>query len=405
MTRRSIQEYIEAVRWRYLKATRKEKGRILDEFTQVTGYHRKSAIRLLCHTNQPRQGKRRGRPRFYGTPVVKALKIAWEATDRLCSRRLHPFLPELLKVLRQHGEKTMTAEIEDQLCRMSPSTIDRLLRPYRRLGGRRPFTTTKPGSLLKNSIPIRTFADWEEDRPGFLEADLVPHCGESSEGFYLTTLCAVDVASGWSECIGVWGKGQDRVGGAVHRVRKRLPFPLLGLDSDNGSEFINQHLYNYCKREGITFTRSRSYKKNDSCHVEQKNWSVVRRLIGYDRYNSHAALEVLNRLYDVLRLYINFFQPVMKLVSKTRHGARVHKVYDTAKTPYQRLLEAGVLTQARQQELASIYHGLNPVLLLKQINENLEYLWRLAERPRERSKAKSHNGSVTAIYEATIPVG
>jgi len=299
----------------------------------------------------------------------------------------------------------MTAEIEDQLCRMSPSTIDRLLRPYRRLGGRRPFTTTKPGSLLKNSIPIRTFADWEEDRPGFLEADLVPHCGESSEGFYLTTLCAVDVASGWSECIGVWGKGQDRVGGAVHRVRKRLPFPLLGLDSDNGSEFINQHLYNYCKREGITFTRSRSYKKNDSCHVEQKNWSVVRRLIGYDRYNSHAALEVLNRLYDVLRLYINFFQPVMKLVSKTRHGARVHKVYDTAKTPYQRLLEAGVLTQARQQELASIYHGLNPVLLLKQINENLEYLWRLAERPRERSKAKSHNGSVTAIYEATIPVG
>jgi len=299
----------------------------------------------------------------------------------------------------------MTAEIEDQLCRMSPSTIDRLLRPYRRLGGRRPFTTTKPGSLLKKSIPIRTFADWEENRPGFLEADLVPHCGESSEGFYLTTLCMVDVASGWSECIGVWGKGQDRVGGAVHRVRKRLPFPLLGLDSDNGSEFINQHLYNYCRREGITFTRSRSYKKNDSCHVEQKNWSVVRRLVGYDRYNSHAALEALNRLYDVLRLYINFFQPVMKLLSKTRRGARVHKVYDTAKTPYQRLLEAGVLTEARQQELAATYHGLNPVLLLKQINENLEYLWRLAERPRERNKTKSHNGSVTSIYEATISVG
>ena len=404
MTRGSIREYIEAIRWRYLGATKKEKGRILDEFAQVTGYHRKSAIRRLCHGNQPRQGKKRGRPRRYGIAIVQALKVAWEATDRLCSKRLQPFLLELIKVLRQHGEKTMTAEVEAQLCQMSASTIDRLLRPYRRLGGRHPFTTTKPGSLLKNSIPIRTFADWEESRSGFLEVDLVPHCGESSEGFYLTTLCAVDVASGWSECIGVWGKGQDRVGGAVHRLRKRLPFPLLGLDSDNGSEFINQHLYTYCRREGITFTRSRSYKKNDSCHVEQKNWSVVRRLVGYDRYNSHAALEALNRVYDLLRLYINFFQPVMKLVGKTRHGAKVHKVYDMAKTPYQRLLEAGVLTEAKQQELAAIYHGLNPVLVLKQINDNLESLWRLAERPREQHKAKSRNNSVTAIYEATISV-
>ena len=403
MTRGSIREYTEAVRWRYLRVTKKEKGRILDEFAQVTGYHRKSAIRLLRRGNQPLPRKRRGRHRYYGTAVAQALKVAWEATDRLCSRRLHPFLPELIKVLRRHGEKTMTAEVEVQLCQMSPSTIDRLLRPYRRLGGRHPFTTTKPGSLLKNSIPIRTFADWEENRPGFLEVDLVPHCGESSEGFYLTTLSAVDVATGWSECIGVWGKGQDRVGGAVHRVRKRLPFPLLGLDSDNGSEFINQHLYTYCHREGITFTRSRSYKKNDSCHVEQKNWSVVRRLVGYDRYSSHAALEALNRVYDLIRLYVNFFQPVMKLVSKTRHGAKVHKIYDKAKTPYQRLLEAGVLIEAKQQELAATYHGLNPVLILKQINENLEHLWRLAEHPREY-KAKSRTNSVTAIYEATIAV-
>ncbi|MFC2014319.1 hypothetical protein ACFLU8_05600 [Chloroflexota bacterium] len=147
--------------------------------------------------------------------------------------------------------------------------------------------------MLKSSIPIRTSADWQEDRPGFLEADLVPHCGESGEGFYLTTLSGVDVATGWSECIGVWGKGQSRVGAAVHRIRQRLPFPLLGLDSDNGSEFINHHLYSYCQREKITFTRYRSYKKNDSCHVEQKNWSVVRRLVGYDRYNSQAALEDL----------------------------------------------------------------------------------------------------------------
>ena len=396
MTRASIREYTEAVRWRYLQAPKKEKGKILDEFTKVTGYHRKAVIRLLHRQNQSGVKKKRGRPRQYSATVVGALRVAWEATARLCSKRLKPFLPELVKVLRRHGDTTMSAEVEAQLCQMSPSTIDRLLRPWRRLGGRRPFSTTKPGSLLKSAIPIRTFADWQDDRPGFIEVDLVPHCGESSQGFYLTTLSAVDVASGWSECVGVWGKGQERVGGAVHRVRQRLPFPLLGLDSDNGSEFINQHLYNYCQRSGITFTRSRSYKKNDSCHVEQKNWSVVRRLVGYDRYNSRPALEALNRVYDLLRLYVNFFQPVMKLVSKTRHGAKVHKVYDTARTPYQRLLEAGVLSQAKQHELAATYNYLNPVLLLKQINENLEHLWNLAERPvHQQRKVKAYEVSVT----------
>ncbi|MBM3136472.1 MAG: transposase family protein [Chloroflexi bacterium] len=405
MTRGSIQEYTEAVRERYLRASKKEKRRILDEFVNVTGYHRKSAIRLL-HRRRCRNPLRRcGRPRQYGPHLIEALRIAWEATDRLCSRRLHPFLPELIEVLRRCGEKTMTTDVAAQLCQMSPSTIDRLLRPYRRLGGRRPFATTKPGSLLKSSIPIRTFADWEENRPGFLEADLVPHCGESTGGFYLTTLSTVDVASGWSECIGVWGKGQDRVKAAVHRIRQRLPFPMLGLDSDNGGEFINQHLYNYCRSEGITFTRSRSYKKNDSCHVEQKNWSVVRRLIGYDRYNSRAALEALNRIYNLLRLYVNFFQPVMKLVSKTRHGAKVHKVYDIARTPYQRLLESGVLTEAKKQELAATYYGLDPVLLLKRINESLECLWDLAERPtNQQKKGKTNQASVTQFMTQPCPV-
>jgi hypothetical protein len=288
---------------------------------------------------------------------------------------------------------------------MSPSTIDRLLHIWRRLGGRRPLTTTKPGSLLKNSIPIRTFADWQQDHPGFLEADLVAHCGESTEGFYLTTLCTVDVASGWSECMPIWGKGQQRVGTAIHRVRQRLPFPLLGFDSDNGGEFINQYLYAYCLREGITFTRSRSYKKNDSCYVEQKNWSVVRRLVGYDRYSSKAALECLDRIYHLLRLYMNFFQPVMKLVAKTRHGAKAHKVYDAAQTPYQRLMRSGVLTEAKRVELAAIYSGLNPVFLLKQINENLEHLWDLAERPvQQQRRSKTHYVSVTATYDATISV-
>ena len=210
--------------------------------------------------------------------------------------------------------------------------------------------------------------------------DLVAHCGESVEGFYINTLSAVDVATGWYEPVAVWGKGQDRVGGAVYDVQKHLPMPLRGLHSDNGGEFINQGLYDYCQRHHIEFTRSRSYKKNDSCHVEQKNWSVVRRTIGYDRFSSKAALETLENVYTLVRLYINFLQPVMKVVGKSRHGAKVHKVFDIAKTPYQRLLESMVLTEGKKRELASIYLALNPAKLLKQIRLETEYLWTLAQR-------------------------
>ena len=381
MTRQSIKEYIEAIRGRYRKASKEEKGKILDEFTKVTQLHRKAAIRLLNRVLDSSGKKRRGRLRKYDSVVVESLKTVWEASDRLCSKRLKPFMPEILSVLMHHGELHINADIQAQLCRMSPATIDRLLRPWRRVGGRRGFTTTRPGNLLKNMIPIRTFTDWQENKPGFLETDLVAHCGESTEGFYLNTLCAVDVWSGWTECLPVWGKGQVRVRSAVHRVRLRLPFQMLGVDSDNGSEFINQCFYTYCHLEKINFTRSRSYKKNDSCHVEQKNGNVVRRLVGYDRYTSKAAYQSLDRLYHLVRFYLNFFQPTMKLVGKTRRGATVHKVYETAQTPYQRLLNAGLLTEAKKVELAATYSGLNPVQLLKQINSNLEQLWRLAERP------------------------
>jgi hypothetical protein len=317
---------------------------------------------------------------MYGPLVVEALRAVWEASDRLCSKRLKPFLPELLSVMRRCGESKITVEIETQLLRMSAATIDRLLHSWKQKGGRRSLSTTKPGSLLRSAIPIRTFADWQENRPGFIEVDLVAHCGESLDGFYLNTLMAVDVATGWSEFIGVWGRGQQRVGTAVHHVRQRLPFPLLGLDSDNGSEFINQDLASWCRRESITFTRSRPYKKNDNCYVEQKNGSIVRRIIGRDRYSSKQAYETLNRIYYLLRLYVNFFQPMMKLVSKTRHGAKVYRVYDTARTPYQRVLNSVVLTEAKKAELYTTYAHLNPVTLLKQINDNVESLWRLRDR-------------------------
>jgi hypothetical protein len=382
-----MHEYAQEIRSRYFKAKKEEKGRMLDEFTRVTGLHRKAAIRLLSRRNRTGADKRSGRPRRYGAEAAEALKYVWEASDRLCSKRLQPFLPEMVKALSAHAELRISKSMEEQLYRMSPSTIDRLLKPYRQVGGRKPVSTTRAGSLLKRAIPIRTFADWEENRPGFMEVDLVAHCGENTEGFYLSTLSAVDVDSGWTECLPVWGKQQMNVRQAVHRMRQRLPIPLLGIDSDNGGEFINRCLYDYCCEEGITFTRSRSYKKNDSCHVEQKNGNVVRRLVGYDRYSSKAALECLGKVYDLVRLYVNFFQPTMKLISKTRNGARVRKVYDTAQTPYRRLVRSGVLTEEKKAEMAATYSGLNPVQLLSKINSNLEKLWRLAERP----------GSVTGI--------
>ena len=379
MTRRSIVEYAGAVRHRYRMGGREVKAKILDEFVEATGLHRKSAIRLL-NRDEAKRGNKRGRPRLYGADVVAALKVSWEASDCLCSRRLRPFLPELARVLKEKGEIEIAEETEAQLSRLSESSIDRMTRRWRLGRIRHGLSTTKPGTLLKNAIPIKTFAEWQDSKPGFVQADLVAHCGESAEGFYLTTLSTVDVATGWYEPMPVWGKSQDRVGAAVHYLRERLPMSMLGLGSDNGSEFINRALYDYCHRNQIVFTRSRSYKKNDSCHVEQKNWSVVRRTVGYQRFSSRAAFEALGDLYTVLRLYVNFFQPVLKLTGKKRNGAKVHKVYDRAQTPYQRLLASGVVAEDKKQALARIYGALNPAALLRQLRQAQEHLWTLGDK-------------------------
>ena len=383
MRRSSVKEYTEAMRSRYKTATKAQKSKLLDEFVEITGYHRKSAVRALSVKPSAVKG-RRGRPARYGAETREALRAVWEASERLCGKRLAPFLGELADRMVAHGELSVSAEVRKQLGKVSASTIDRLMRPHKRreLGYR--FGTTKPGSLLKAAIPIRTFAEWDEDRPGFLEVDLVAHCGESTEGFYLNTLTAVDIATGWVECRAVWGKGQQRVGGAIHELSRLLPFPLVGLDSDNGSEFINHHLYRYCESKGITFTRSRPYRKNDNAHVEQKNWSVVRRLVGYDRYASRDAHKRLGRVYTLLRQYVNYFQPVMKLVSKSRNGARVRKVYDEAKTPYQRLLEYDALSAEDKLKMQRTYESLNPVRLRAQIDKALEDLWKAAQATHSR---------------------
>jgi len=387
MTRKSIYEYAAAVRRRYLMASKGQKAVILNEFCEASGYNRKSAIRLL--RNPPKGSPAgRGRPREYGLDVLNALKSIWETADRICSKRLEPFLPELVAVLDRENELRLSPEVRAQLLRLSAASIDRLLKPFRQRGLRRPYTPGRP-STLKAQIPIRTFGEWAAVAPGSVQADLVAHCGESAGGLYLNTLVAVDVATSWTECRPVWGKGQERTGTAVHKIRQSLPFALKELHTDNGSEFLNEVLYPWCKKEGIRFTRGRPYKKNDQAYVEQKNWSVPRRLAGYDRYCSKAAYEALERLYELVRLYVNFFQPVRKLVGKERVGAKVKKRFDEAQTPYQRLLAAGVLEAEKGKALAELYGRLNPVRLRQQIDERLEALWKLAEHEGSAKSTKA----------------
>lgn len=385
-----MKDYAAALRQRYREGGRRTKSELLNEFVRVTGYHRKTGIRLLAGKARLGRG-RRGRRQHYGTEVREALKEIWETLLRPCSRRLQPHIAEMVEVMVRRGRMAMRGDITQQLLQMSPSTIDRLLRPYRQQQRRHGFSTTRPGSQLKREIPIRTFSDWNEACPGFLEVDLVAHCGESTEGFYLTTLTAVDIHTGWVECQAVWGKQEQKVRGAIHEIRKRLPFTCKGLDSDNGSEFINRELQRYCVEHKITFTRSRPYKKNDSAHVEQKNWSVVRRIIGYDRYSTREAFEQLQYVHGLTRLYFNFFQPTMKLVSKTREGAKVRKVYDRARTPYRRVLESTDISDEVRQALIELYNELDPVTLLNQINQALDDLWHLTDQRLGRSR------SVTAI--------
>lgn len=379
MTRTSLREYALVQRARYLQATRREKRQLLDEVVAVTGIHRKAAIRLLRRAPRPRPTPGPGgRPRSYGPEVATAAEVLWQASGRIGAHRLHPFVPELLERLTQLGELTLPTAVDKLLRQASRPTLARLLAPARAQYPRRGATTTRPGTELRQQIPIRTFTDWDDARPGFCEVDLVAHCGSSTQGFYLCTLCAVDIATSWIDLDAVWGKGQHRVGAAIHHVWQRFPVPLVGLDSDNGSEFINHGLYDWCHRHGVTFTRSRAWTKNDSAHVEQKNGAVVRHLVGYDRFASKAAYAQLRRVYELARLHVNFFQPVQKLVTKTRQSARVHRVYDRAQTPYQRLRAAGILSPVKRDELDQLYHRLNPLRLRRELETALDHLWTLA---------------------------
>jgi hypothetical protein len=370
-----------AMHTRYLAADRHQKGRILDEFVAATDYTRKRAIRLLRHGPPPPRAGHGGRPRRYSATLIGTLRVAWEVSGGLCGKRLAPFLAELLPALEAEGALHLRAADRESLVQISAATIDRRLRPFRDQLRPHGLGTTKPGTLLKRQVPVHTFTPWDEQRLGFVEIDLVAHCGTSTAGHYLNTLTVTDVATGWTECQGVWGKGQAAVFAALTTIRDRLPFPLLGIDSDNGSEFLNAHLVRYCQTEQLTFTRSRPYWKNDQAHVEQKNWSVVRALLGYDRYESDAALSQLQAVYALLRVWTNHWQPSLKLIGKTRDGAKVTKHYAPAATPYQRVRATVSLDAAPLATLEPEHQAWGPRALKQALDQAVQQFWALRTRP------------------------
>ena len=377
MSQHSKKEYLETIQPRYKKATWAEKKLILDEFINTTGYHRKYAIRILNKWVRRKLPKKPGPKKIYQGEVVVALEQIWEICGRICSKRLHPFLPEMVRVLERNNDLILTAEVKELLLSMSRSSIDRCLAPAHTKHPRG-LCTTKPGTLLKKSIPVRTYTPWDEEKPGFLEIDLVAHCGQSVEGQFVNTLTCVDISTGWVECLAVLTRNKQTVFEAIKTMRTRLPFALLGIDSDNGSEFINDLLFQYCQYQQITFTRSRPYRKNDQAHVEQKNWSVVRRLIGYDRFETKAECELLQSIYEDLRLYANFFQPVLKLVAKETIDNKIIKRYDTAATPYQRVLASKDVPVVVKARLTNLYVQLNPVKLRTTIDQKVGQLWKIS---------------------------
>jgi hypothetical protein len=379
---------------RYREASHRQKSPILDEFVAATGYARKYAIRLLTHPVAPPGPIKRPREPRYGPAVQEPLAIAWAAANRICAKRLVPFLPQLVPTLERHGHLVLSDDLRAQLLAISPATADRLLRPLRER--RRGVSTTKAG-LLKHQVPVRTFAEWDQVRPGFVEADLVAHCGSNASGAFLYTLVLTDIATGWTECLPLLHRGQQAVVQALGHARRLLPFPLLGLDTDNGGEFLNAELLAYCEREAITFTRSRAYEKNDQCFVEQKNGSIVRQLVGYDRFEGERAYRQLGELYRAVRLYVNFFQPSMKLQAKQRSGGRTQRRYDAAQTPYQRLVAAGVLAPEQQARLAAIFAALDPVRLLQQLETLQDALWRHAIVPMSAGAAGGEPSPAIAV--------
>ena len=374
----SRNQYLKVLRERYLEAeTKKEKTRILDEYCCNTGQARKYVIRKIQPGVDLRPKQRKKRKQTYDGQVTTALARVWEIFDCPCGQRLKPILEVELDRLRHLGELRVCDEVALKLKTMSSATIDRKLKHQREvLHLLRSRGGPKPGSLLKQKIPIR-LTQWDTSKVGYVEADLVVHCGSSTLGEYINTLSTTEISSGWWEGEAIMGRAQEHSFWALKGIRKRTPFQWRGIDSDNGSEFINQILYKYCHREKLEFTRSRPNRKNDNAYIEQKNWTHVRKVLGYLRYDTPEELMIINDLYQgELRLYKNFFQPVMKLTEKVRIGGSVKRKYDIPKPPYQRLMESNQISDKARVELEALYLSLNPAQLKRNIESKLDELYR-----------------------------
>lgn len=365
MSLSSRKEYFPTMVERYRKAKKRtEKTRIIDELVTVLGYHRKYAIQVLKRGGlQPVRQKRKRSSKYH--LARPAIMVVWEALDHPCAERLHPVLLQTAEVLSKHGELHLCANVRQLLASISRSTLARMLTKSRSIKRYR-MSPPRRRTHLQSQVPVERYQSGEL-RPGALEADLVEHNGGSSIGHFVYTLSVVDVATGYSRRRSVLGKGQL----GVHRELKKLimswPYPIWGIHTDNGSEFLNEHLVRFCKANAIKFTRSRPYKKNDNPHVEQKNFQHVRTLVGYERFDTPAQVEWMNNLYEVYDQHVNLFQPVRKLISKERHGSTIRKRYDSAKTPLKRAIESGVVPQDLVEQFNASYQSQNPLALHRQI--------------------------------------
>ena len=374
----SRREYLATIRQRYSEASKEEKGLILQEFCAVCGYHRKHAIRLLNRRRKRPRGRPGRRPVYHSPELLTALKRIWLVTDQMCSKRLVAAIPLWLPFYEKAYEK-LSDEVRNQLLSISAATIDRLLVPTRAKTRTRGLCATKPGSLLRNQIPIRTH-NWDLSQPGFVEADTVAHCGNSLAGNFIWSLTLTDIHTGWTECRATWNNGATGVIQQIKNIEVGLPFELQGFDCDNGSEFLNHHLVRYFTdhKPRVKFTRSRPYKKNDNAHVEQKNWSHVRQLLGYDRLDNPKLVEMINRLYaKQWSLLQNHFCPTLKLLEKKRINSKYYRKYETPRTPYQRLIESQHLSEISKDALRKQHQSLDPFKLKRQINRQLKEIFRL----------------------------
>lgn len=378
-------ELVAALSKRYAAGKREEKSQILDQFVSISGMHRKHAMRLLRGADK--QPQSRTRAQIYDEATRQALIVLWEASDRICGKRLKPLLPILISSMEQHGHLKLDDQVRTLLLQMSAATIDRALKSVRETAGGRRRRRSVASSALKRSIPIRKFSDWGDPAPGFIEADLVSHSGPNARGSFIHTFVLTDIATGWTECAPLIVREQKLLTEVLTELRRMMPFPLLGFDTDNDSVFINETIRDYCVHSDIEFTRCRPYRKNDQAYVEQKNGSVVRRIVGYHRYEGVEAAATLAELYRSVRLFVNFFQPSFKLLEKQRNGAMVKKLYSSPATPHQRLLSDARTAVEVRDRLVRMSEQLDPVTLLRDIRAGQQRLADIAHQGTTSSEA------------------